>query len=238
MITSLHSMDSPFLLSSNSADDPHAPGGSQHIPGTFHATCMAPRKSNDLLLQEKPPETALQTLPPAHELCRHDRKNTNRQCCKYVINTFFNNPCQHFSILRVIIPFSSIGCNIKARRTRHLSGHQLPKVLRYSHYHRYVCFVMYRQEMDSLSKAIGGEGAHANATQDLLRYVEKVAMFPCIRRFSGIITGITAARILFAATSTIFIITQLFYSFTAGSSKIIIIFEVVIPLRLPLSTGW
>ena len=76
-------------------------------------------------------------------MCRHDRKNTNRQCCKYVINTFFNNPCQHFSILRVIIPFSSIGCNIKARRTRHLSGHHLPKVLRYSHYHRYVCFVMY-----------------------------------------------------------------------------------------------
>lgn len=34
----------------------------------------------------------------------------------------------------------------------------------------------YRQEMDSLSKAIGGEGAHANATQDLLRYVEKAAM--------------------------------------------------------------
>ena len=34
----------------------------------------------------------------------------------------------------------------------------------------------YRQEMDSLSKTIGGEGAHANATQDLLRYVEKAAM--------------------------------------------------------------
>jgi hypothetical protein len=34
----------------------------------------------------------------------------------------------------------------------------------------------YRQEMDSLSKAIGGEGVFASATQDLLRYVEKAAM--------------------------------------------------------------
>lgn len=34
----------------------------------------------------------------------------------------------------------------------------------------------YRQEMDTLSKAIGGEGIHANATHDLLRYVEKTAM--------------------------------------------------------------
>ena len=34
----------------------------------------------------------------------------------------------------------------------------------------------YRQEMDSLSKIIGGGGAHVSATQDLLRYVEKATM--------------------------------------------------------------
>ena len=34
----------------------------------------------------------------------------------------------------------------------------------------------YRQEMDTLSKAIGGDGAHVTAAKDLLRYVEKAAM--------------------------------------------------------------
>jgi len=34
----------------------------------------------------------------------------------------------------------------------------------------------YRQEMDSLSKVIGGGGTHITATQDLLRYVEKASM--------------------------------------------------------------
>lgn len=34
----------------------------------------------------------------------------------------------------------------------------------------------YRQEMDTLSKAIGGDGAHVTAAKELLRYVEKAAM--------------------------------------------------------------
>lgn len=34
----------------------------------------------------------------------------------------------------------------------------------------------YRQEMDTLSKAIGGDGAHVTAAKDLLRYVEKAVM--------------------------------------------------------------
>lgn len=34
----------------------------------------------------------------------------------------------------------------------------------------------YRQEMDTLSKAIGGDGAHVTAAKNLLRYVEKAAM--------------------------------------------------------------
>ncbi len=34
----------------------------------------------------------------------------------------------------------------------------------------------YRQEMDTLSKAIGGDGANITAAKDLLRYVEKAAM--------------------------------------------------------------
>ena len=34
----------------------------------------------------------------------------------------------------------------------------------------------YRQEMDTLSKAIGGNGAHVTAAKDLLHYVEKAAM--------------------------------------------------------------
>lgn len=34
----------------------------------------------------------------------------------------------------------------------------------------------YRQEMDTLSKAIGGDGGHVTAAKNLLRYVEKAAM--------------------------------------------------------------
>lgn len=34
----------------------------------------------------------------------------------------------------------------------------------------------YRQEIDSLSKTIGGDGMHVSETQDLLRYVEKATM--------------------------------------------------------------
>lgn len=50
----------------------------------------------------------------------------------------------------------------------------------------------YRQEMDSLSKAIGGDGAYTKATQDLLRYVEKASM---LRDFDEAVFKNTVDRI-------------------------------------------
>lgn len=50
----------------------------------------------------------------------------------------------------------------------------------------------YRQEMDSLSKVIGGGGAHITATQDLLQYVEKASMLTDFDKavFENIVTRI------------------------------------------------
>jgi len=50
----------------------------------------------------------------------------------------------------------------------------------------------YRQEMDTLSKAIGGDDAHIKATQDLLQYVEKASMLTVFDEalFENIVTRI------------------------------------------------